>query len=87
MDGETVRIILEAAFSVVLKRVNDDKDVYQKNPTWEIQIYKYGYDWNRLLKKTSNVGSIRYGVPSIFWQTVQPHVQTSSTCLFLQPKI
>jgi hypothetical protein len=33
MNGETVRICLEAASSVVLKRVNDDKDVYhKKNP-------------------------------------------------------
>ena len=52
MDGETVRICLEAASSVVLNRVNDDKDVYhKKNPGWEIQIYKYGYDGNRLLEK------------------------------------
>ena len=30
MDGETISIIFEAASSVVLKRVNDDKDEYQK---------------------------------------------------------
>ena len=83
MDGETVRIILEAGPSVVLKRVNDDKDVYQKNPTWEIQIYKYGYDGNRLFKKTSNIGSIRNEVPSIFWRTVQPHVQVKLKNLFI----
>ena len=31
MDGETIWIISEAASLVVLKRVNDDKDLYQTN--------------------------------------------------------
>ena len=78
MDKET--IISEAASSVVLNRVNDDSilmklvclsfavfvRVPNKIPAWEIQIYKYSYDGNRLSGKTCNVGSIQMEYPVTF---------------------